>query len=687
MRVALLSVGGRADYTLKRALEQDRCYFQKQMSKPRKRPRPADGSRGIAKGRPRTALYWALAVGLAATVVYLNALGNDFVLDDIRLIRDNVRIRSLANIPHFFVSSYWEIAGPQALYRPLVLVSYAANYAISGLSSSSYAAVNIALHAAVSLLLFALIRTMGGSLVAAGVVGLAFAVHPVHTEAVTGLSGRPELLSALFFLLAMHFHRLAATGGIGYRLAMLVSFACALLSKESAITLLLVLPVMDALVPAGRRQGQPVSPRARLLTDYVPLAIVALSYLAWRRWVLGGITIAANVIAPLDNPMVPATMLPLGESVGATRGQAIMTAFAVVAEYARLLAYPARLSPDYSYNQLPIVTNALDGRFMVGVGLVAAFAVSVAWLWRRSPIAAFGLAFMALTYSIVSNFMITIGTICAERLIYLPSAGLLIAAGIVAERLIAMGSTRRRLAVGVVAVLIISGAARTWTRNRDWRNEFVLWSAAIDIAPRSARVQSEYGRILMGLAEDASLAGRAAEAERLYVSAQTHFETAVKIYPSYSLPLDGLAMIHSLHQRFDEAAVHYERAQKAWPGNYASLTNWGSLLWERSKRDAAHALTLRQQGNTAGADALAHEADANCRQALDKVDRAIAMMPSYAHAHLIRAQILETYVGDTPGAIAEFEAVLRLMPNHPQRPLIEQELSRLRSREMPASVR
>src|SRR5687768_6879409 len=109
------------------------CYFrEEQMKKGRKqgRPRPAGRSPGSptserqSTGPDRAASYWALAVGLSAVIVYLNAFGNDFVLDDIGLIRDNLRIRSLENIPHLFTSSYWGVTGPQALYRPLVLVTY-----------------------------------------------------------------------------------------------------------------------------------------------------------------------------------------------------------------------------------------------------------------------------------------------------------------------------------------------------------------------------------------------------------------------------------------------------------------------------------------------------------------------------------------------------------------------------------
>ncbi|HET7216749.1 MAG TPA: tetratricopeptide repeat protein [Vicinamibacterales bacterium] len=657
--------------------------------KSHRRERPAarrPGAASTSRDRPhrrRAELYWVLAVGVAAVLVYVNAFGNEFVLDDTRIIRDNVRIRSLAHIPRFFTSSYWDLGGAQGLYRPLVLASYALNYAIHGLSTYGYTAVNIALHASVSILLVALVRAVGGSLFAAGVAGLAFAIHPVHTEAVTGIAGRPELLAALFFLLALHFHRRAPEAprsATGYRVAAFVCFACALLSKESAMMLVAVLPIMDALFPVQQRDGRAAGPRARILSDYVPFVAVAAAYLVVRHAVLRGIVISTDVIAPLDNPLVPMTTLPLGERLGATTSQAIMTAFAVVTEYARLLVWPARLSPDYSYNQIPLVTGVLDGRFIAGVLLVAAGIGGILALWRRSPVAAFGLALLAVTFSIVSNFFVTIGTICAERLMYLPSAGVLIAAGVGAEWLTAIRPARRHIAYAILTIVVVMAAARTWTRNRDWKNDFALWSAAVEVAPQSARVQSEYGRVLMTLADDEAQAGRVADAERHYAAAQAHFEAALAIYPSYSPPMDGLATIHSLHQRFDEALVLYERAVKVWPGSYVSVTNWAGLLWDQSRRTAARASELRAEGKIAEADGLARQADAGFRDAIEKADRAITMMPSYAHAHLIRALLLDGYVGDHAGAIAEFEQVLRLAPNHPQRAVIEEELARLRAR-------
>ena len=150
------------------------------------------------------------------------------------------------------------------------------------------------------------------------------------------------------------------------------------------MTLLLVLPVMDALVPAPRRDGQPATPRVTH-PRRLPAAAAGGGGLSGR---------------PPRGPrrhrhrrrrdraarqsLVPITTTALGERLGAN-GQALMTAFAVIGEYARLLVWPARLSPDYSFNQIPLVTSALDGRFLAGVASPRPASAASPVLWRRSP--------------------------------------------------------------------------------------------------------------------------------------------------------------------------------------------------------------------------------------------------------------------------------------------------------------
>jgi tetratricopeptide (TPR) repeat protein len=471
-----------------------------------------------------------------------------------------------------------------------------------------------------------------------------------------------------------------ARRAVAVRAATVICFAAAVFSKESAMTLLLVVPAMDAIVPARRADGRSATPASRLLADYLSLLAVAVGYLLARHAVLGGILIADRAIAPLDNPLVPIATMPLGERMGATAPQAFMTAIAVLAEYARVLVWPARLSPDYSYNQLPIVTSVGDARFVAGLALVIGGILALVLLWRRHRVAAFGLTLFALTFSLVSNFVIHIGTIFAERLVYLPSAGLCIAAGAGCSALAGSDARRRRAIYGAVGLLLVAAAARAWIRNRDWRDDETLWSKAVQTSPRSARVQTEYGRVLMTRAEGAAAAGRADEAERLYAEARAHLATAVSIYPSYSLALDELAMIESQHQRYDEATALYQRAIKAWPGNYGSLTNLASLQLDQANAIGRRAIALRNEGKIAESDATFREADAVLRSAIETIDRAIAAMPTYPQAHLVRAMILAGPGADPQGAVAEFQQVLRLEPTHPQRAVIEAELQRLASR-------
>ena len=192
--------------------------------------------------------------------------------------------------------------------------------------------------------------------------------------------------------------------------------------------------------------------------------------------------------------------MALGERLGATASQALMTPFAVVVEYARLLVWPARLSPDYSYNQIPLVSSALDARFAGGVAIVAGVHCGVVVLWRRQadrglrsgiPRADF-LGRQQFRHHDRHDLRGTAHVPAQCRL----SHRLRRRCG-VADR---TEADVRRPAYGAAALLCLLGAVRTWTRNPDWKNELALWSAAIAVAPDSARVQSEYGRVLMTLA-------------------------------------------------------------------------------------------------------------------------------------------------------------------------------------------
>lgn len=427
-----------------------------------------------------------LGVALVAVAVYANSIVNEFVFDDRLLIEKNRVIQGEGTAGELLLAPYHLGAelSTTALYRPLTLATFALDYRLGGLDPLGYHIVNILLHAAVSLLVLQLGLRIGISLHGAAVGAVLFAVHPVHTEAVANLAGRAELLAALFYLLALVGYIDSADAGRKHRGRIIVAgvgILLALFSKESAVTLVGVAIVWDALL--GRRAGE--SPgahwRRRWLVPWVLVAAVAVYF------VLRGIALGGPFVGPeipyVDNPLVDS---PITERWA--------TAAVVAVRYLGLLLLPIRLSPDYSFAQiLPVgfSSPAALGSFAVGVVLLGA----VAWSVRRSPRVAFLGAFAGIAFLPVSNFPFAIGTIMGERLLYLPSVAfcLLLGHGV--------GALRARLGTRsvwvAVVVLALLASARTVVRNRDWRDSLTLFSTAAVTSPKSVKVRSNLAAELM----------------------------------------------------------------------------------------------------------------------------------------------------------------------------------------------
>jgi hypothetical protein len=242
-------------------------------------------------------------VALLATLPFLNTFGNDFAFDDKLAIVENPLIKHLQNIPTLFASGYWAQSPRMGkLYRPLVTSSYAINYALGGLQPLGYHLLNLMLHLGVCLLLYRLALRLfhhrEGALVAAAL----FAVHPLHTEAVTGIVGRAEVCAAFFFLLAWWWD-LEGGGRWRYVAGSLVAFGLALLSKEHAVALPAVLVLSD-LYTAKARDGQaPPGPAwrlSRLASRYGGYLAVLIGYLLMRFAAIG-LVLPRPIF--LDNPL------------------------------------------------------------------------------------------------------------------------------------------------------------------------------------------------------------------------------------------------------------------------------------------------------------------------------------------------------------------------------------------------
>ena len=185
----------------------------------------------------------ALALGLA----YGASFGNSFHYDDFHSIVDNPGIRTLANLPRFFVDpEMFSADAEKRMYRPLLLSTYALNYAWGEYKVSSYHLVNLSLHALCSLLVWGLAAQLHGGVSRAFFCGLLFAAHPLGSEPVNYISSRSELLMAVFFLAScLAYIRFIRFGGGSWYGRALGAAALALLSKSVAVVLVFVLPLCD----------------------------------------------------------------------------------------------------------------------------------------------------------------------------------------------------------------------------------------------------------------------------------------------------------------------------------------------------------------------------------------------------------------------------------------------------------
>jgi tetratricopeptide (TPR) repeat protein len=490
---------------------------------------------------------WMIVPLVACAVVfcvYANSLWGGFVYDDTYFIEENPLIRDLSNTPEMFTSAFWESSSraSKTFYRPLVVFSYAVNFALGGMNPFGYHLFNVLLHTVNLLLVFALIMAITRDLRLAAATSLLFGLHPIHTEAVAWVSGRTDLLGGFFFLLSLVFyvaacppdaHREPDTRRKGWLLGgSLVAFVLGVLAKENVVTLIGVIVLYQVVFRRWRLS------HARHLALYATASVL---YIIWRWSVLGGLGAGATefVTSPL-----------MAESFGPR----MLTGVTIFARYLGLLVAPVRLAVDYSFNQIPIARAPWDPAVLAS-GLLAMACLAL-WCvaWKRSPGSFFGLGFFFVTGSLIfANAVFPYGAIMGERFMYLPSLGLLMAAVVLANRAIARlpAGWRDRVAAAGLVVLALSASTRTVVRNLDWRSNFTLFQAAVATNPKSiinhTNLATEYFR--MGQ----------------YDHARHHYMQAMEIYPAFGTPYRGLGYVAVAEEDYQRGLEYFMKSAALSP--------------------------------------------------------------------------------------------------------------------------
>jgi pentatricopeptide repeat protein len=544
------------------------------------------------------------ALALACIAAYATALGNGFVCDDLETVSRNPEIRSLRKIPGLLTSEYRNRPGERGgLYRGLVMATFAIDHAVyGGLKPWGFHLTSILFHLVCCVAVWLLLRKLLNNPAAAALGAMMFCVHPIHTEAVTGISNRSDVLMTAFFVLGLLFFMRSvdadANGGqrgswASYAVA-LVCFGLSLLSKESAATLPAICFV--CVLVSSRLRG---ALRKPLLVRYAGFALVLAGYAVFRIAVTGAAGSGENGLA------------------GASVTTKFITMTVVLADYLRLMLFPLWQSAGcvFSFNRDSWHTTATDASFLISLPVILGVLAATAFAWRRHPVAAFCALWVFVTLIPVSH-VVPIGVVKGERLLYLPSVGFCALAGMAFAALLRAFSGELKtlhlktvVRVSVFAVVACL-AALTARRNLDWRGEFGFYTDIVRKQPDNpfgyyARSWC-YGEYMGNLRKEILNA-----------------TMALELKPDYVNALGRRGNAYTKAGMFEPAAQDMAKFVGLSPGNFQAHNNLGFLFgrlgrYDEAVRQYTLALELRRDS------AIAYGNRASAFQKMGRHERAIS---------------------------------------------------------------
>jgi protein O-mannosyl-transferase len=481
--------------------------------------------------------WWIPLLVCGATLaVYASALGDAFVWDDGNIIVANPAIKHWSEAARLFASS---LERNTEYYRPMLGLSFLTDWQLFGPWPAGFHLTSILIHAGVGVLLYLLAARVLADPLAAGFAALLFVVHPVHTEAVTYVSGRSDPLAALFALASLIWSLQP-----GRRALSVGAFFLALLSRETSVGVLLLIVLVDVTV------GPRATWTARVARRYLPY-VGALAVSLVMRWLAVGAGTATN------------------DTAAYTLGMRLLTLPKVVVAYLGLLVVPSSLHME---RVVAPATSPVDPTVLGPLALLAVLVAALV-IWRRAmwPVA-FGAAWFGLALLPVAN-LVPLATFMAEHWLYLPSMGLFMAAGWGLSRLATR--TRPAAAIAVLAVLSLAYGARTARRNLDWRDDRTLYQATLRFT-ESARVHGNLARVYW-------IEG---DVER----AKHELDRAIELRPRHWQTADAYnqrGVIYQQEGRHAEALQEFQRAIELYPRNPAPYVNLATTLQAFGRIDEA----------------------------------------------------------------------------------------------------
>ncbi len=567
------------------------------------------------KRRPRLSHgLVALALALATFGAYAGVRNHQFLnYDDPDYVLQNPNLRQALgwqSVVSAFRAPYL------GNWTPLTSLSLRLDYALYAERPAGYLLGNVALHVLASLALYAALARMTGAHGRSAFVAAVFALHPLHVESVAWVSARKDVLSGLFFMLALWAYALYAQRPHRARLLLVtLCLLLGLLSKATLVTLPGVLLLLDVW-PLGRLGNlAPEPPRGRVtlqraVLEKLPMCLLAAAIAGLTWWVQR----AAGAFSPLAR---------------LSHGARVRNALESYVLYAAKSFWPSDLAVFYPHalGASPIWASVAAASLLAGV------CVCVARLARARPYLAVGwLWYLGMLLPTLG--LVQVGLQArADRYMYLPLIGLAIAVAWSAGDLLERLRARRLATLAAIAALTALWIV-TWLQVRYWRDSFTLFEHALAVTAENAVAHVQLGSAYLAAGDPNT--------------AESHFAQAAELAPDWTPAQVGLADARAAGGDLAGAIAIYERELARHPNEPLAAGRYGVALLRAGRAAQARApleLAVAARADSAAlhaALAIAYQELGRARDAIASNQAALRLDPGEARAANNLAWLLAT---------------------------------------------
>jgi len=458
-----------------------------------------------------------LILACSCAFSYYNSLQSPFIWDDDALIVKNPIIRSWSNLSKAFTSDlYSGVSFGSNFYRPLQTISYMWDYHLWQLDPYGYHLTNIFLQILVAFLVFLFTFYFLKETRVALAAALFFALNPLHTEAVTYISGRADMLMAVFLLSALLlFIR-------GRRVLSWLAFVFALLSKELAVVFPLI--ILGYLFYC---RNQEIKKKEGFLKLILPFLAIDFLYLLSRLTSLNFLREHPPALAkyPL---LVRLVVLP-----------------DVLLAYFKLLILPVDLHMSWTLQRATNFSGIFLNWFLFGM----IFAASAYIFKKRKQANIWGfMLFWFFIFLLPQAGLLPINAFIAEHFLYLSSISFFVLVAYLLNKFL-----RRELFYAAVVLLAALYGILTFSRNFDWRDPVIFYEKIIKFSPNSFQAHNNLGLQY--------------ERCHLFDLALIEYKKALEIKPDLIEARSNLASLYFKTGRFQDARLEYSKVEALAPKN------------------------------------------------------------------------------------------------------------------------